>query len=216
MDITKTAIEKNRITTVILVVLLLTGVSTYLTMPRSEDPGFIVRTALVQTFYPGASPERMELLVTDKLEKVIQQMPELRVVRSESKVGVSIIYAEIKKNYKNMRPLWDKLRRKINDAIPQLPEGVQGPFINDEFGDVFGTIVTLTGDGFEYRQLKQVADEVRNELLLLPDVAKVEIYGAQEERVFIEYNNARLAEFGLSPIPAPADFTGTKYYFARR
>ncbi len=200
MDITRFAIEKNRITSTILAILVIAGIGSYLTMPRAEDPGFIVRTAEVQTFFPGASPERVELLVTDKLEKVIQQMPELRVVRSESSSGFSVVYAEIKKDLKNMRPIWDKLRRKVADARRELPETIQGPFVNDEYGDVFGIQYTLTGDGFEPRQLKEVAKQMRNELLLLPNVAKVELYGLQEDRVYVEYDNARLAEYSLSPV----------------
>jgi multidrug efflux pump subunit AcrB len=98
-----------------------------------------------------------------------------------------------------MRPIWDKLRRKVEDAVPELPSGIRGPYVNDEFGDVFGTIVTVTGDGFSYAELKEIADDVRDEILLIPEVAKVEIYGAQEERIFVEYNNARLAELGVSP-----------------
>ena len=200
MDITRFAIEKNRITTTILVIIAAAGIGTYMTMPRAEDPGFIVRTAEVQTYFPGASPERVELLVTDKLEKVIQQMPELRVVRSESSTGASVIYAEINKELKEMRPIWDKLRRKVADARPQLPETIVGPIVNDEYGDVFGIQYTLTGDGFEPRQLREVAKQMRNQLLLLPDVAKVELYGLQEDRVYVEYDNARLAEYGLSPV----------------
>ena len=202
MDITRLAIEKNRIFWAALLVVLLSGAAAYRDMPRSEDPGFIIRTALVQTVFPGASPERVELLVTDKLEKVIQEIPELDFVASTSKVGVSIIYVNIDERYTEMRPIWDKLRRKVDRAREELPESVIGPTVNDEFGDVFGSIIAVTGDGFAYRELKQVADEVRNELLFIPEAAKVEITGAQEERVFVEYDNARLAEFGLSPVQA--------------
>lgn len=200
MDITRLAIEKNRIFAAAMLVVLLSGIGAYTDMPRSEDPGFIIRTALVQTIFPGASPERVELLVTDKLEKVIQEIPELDFVSSTSKVGVSIIYVNIDERYTAMRPIWDKLRRKIDRARDELPDSVIGPTVNDEFGDVFGSIIAITGDGFDYRSLREIADEVRNELLFIPEAAKVEIVGAQDERVFVEYDNARLAEFGLSPI----------------
>ncbi len=200
MDITRLAIEKNRIFFAALIVVLFSGAAAYLDMPRSEDPGFIIRTALVQTYFPGASPERVELLVTDKLEKVIQEIPELDYVASKSKAGVSIIYVNISEEYTHMRPIWDNLRRKVERARAELPEGVIGPEVNDEFGDVFGSIIALTGDGFDYRALKEIADEVRNELLFIPEAAKVDIVGAQDERIFVEYDNARLAEFGLSPI----------------
>ncbi len=200
MDITRLAIEKNRVFTAALFVVLIFGVTAYKDMPRSEDPGFIIRTALVQTVFPGASPERVELLVTDKLEKIIQEIPELDFVSSSSKVGVSIIYVNIDERYTAMRPIWDNLRRKIDRARDELPEGIIGPTVNDEFGDVFGSIIAITGDGFDYRSLRDIADEVRNELLFIPEAAKVDIVGAQDERVFVEYDNARLAQIGLSPI----------------
>ena len=200
MDITRFAIDKNRIFIAALLGVLFAGTSAYREMPRNEDPGFIIRVALVQTFFPGASPERVEMLVTDKLEKVIQEIPELDFVSSTSKVGVSIIYVNVRAEYTQMRPIWDNLRRKLEKAQEDLPESAIGPIVNDEFGDVFGTVVSITGDGFEYRELKQVADEVRDELLLIPEAAKVDIAGVQDERVFVEYDNTRLGEYGLSPL----------------
>ena len=200
MNITRFAIEKNRITAVALILLVFVGINTFRTMPRAEDPGFVVRWALIVTFFPGASPERVEMLVTDKLEKAIQEMPEIDTISSESKTGVSIISIMIKENYTEMQPIWDKLRRKVERTRNrgELPEGIIGPMVNDEFGDVFGTIITLTGEGYSYAELKEVADDVRNELLVIDEVAKVEIHGAQEEHIFVEYSNARLAELGLS------------------
>ena len=200
MSITRFAIEKNRITVTALVIVIAAGVWTFFSLPRAEDPGFVVRTALVTTIFPGASPERIEQLVTDKLEKAIQEIPELKTVRSESKTGASIVFVDIEEQYTEMRPIWDDLRRKVDAARAELPDGVIGPIVNDDFGDVFGTIMTVTGDGFSYAELKNIADEVRDELLRIPEVAKVDIYGAQEERVFVEYNNARLSEVGLSPV----------------
>ena len=200
MSLTRAAIERNRVTAVALAVILFAGIGAFLSAPRAEDPGFVIRAARVITYFPGASPERIEQLVTDKLEKTIQEMPEVDFLSSESKTGVSIIMVNILESYKNMRPIWDKLRRKVEDAEPELPDGVSGPFVNDEFGDVFGTIVTIAGEGYSYAELKDVADDLRDELLLIEEVAKVEIYGAQEERIFVEYNNARLAELGLSAL----------------
>jgi multidrug efflux pump subunit AcrB len=199
MNITKAAIEKNRITGALLFVVLVGGITSYLRMPRAEDPGFTIRTAVVTTYFPGASPERVELLVTDKLEKTIRELPELDFVTSQSVTGVSLVFAEIQERYDDMRPIWDKLRRKVEKATPDLPEGVIGPIVNDEFGDVFGTIIAITGEGYSYAELKIVADEVRDELLRIDEVAKVDIHGSQEERIFVEYNNAGLAEIGLSP-----------------
>ncbi len=200
MNITERAIASNRITAVAAAMIMLAGLSAFKTLPRNEDPGFIIRTATVVTYYPGASPQRVEQLVTEKIEKVIQEMPELDSVTSESKNGVSIIFVNILERYSDMQPLWDKLRRKVEKAEPELPEGAFRPVVDDEFGDVFGIIITVTGDGFSYSELEDVADEVRDELLLIGDVAKVEIYGAQEERIFVEYSNSRLSEFGISPL----------------
>jgi multidrug efflux pump subunit AcrB len=200
MSITAAAIKRDRVTLVVLLVVLVWGLSSYAGMPQSEDPGFIIRTAMVFTSFPGASPERVEQLVTDKLEKAIQEMPEIDFLSSESKTGVSLIFVNIQESYSEMRPIWDDLRRKVEKVAPDLPDGVIGPTVDDEFGDVFGTIVTLTGDGFSYAELKEIADDVRDELLLIPEVAKVEIYGDQEERIFVDYGNARLADLGLAPM----------------
>lgn len=200
MNITRYAIKNDRVTWVLLILILFGGMMAFSKLPQAEDPGFIIRTALVTTYFPGASPERVEQLVTDKLEKVIQEIPELDFVRSISKTGVSQIFVNIKESYKNMRPIWDNLRRKVQKAEQELPDGIIGPNVNDEFGDVFGIIITVTGDGYTYAELKEIADEVRDEMLQLPDVAKVDIAGAQDERIFIEYNNAKLADLGLSPI----------------
>ncbi len=199
MSVTQIAIEKNRITVIALLLVIGAGIGAYNAMPREEDPGFIIRTAMVMTLFPGASPERVEDLVTDPIEATIQQIPELDFVSSQSQTGLSLIYVNVRERYKEMRPIWDNLRRKIGDVSDDLPDGVIGPFVNDEFGDVFGIILTLTGEGFSYVELEEIADDVRDELLRISDVAKVEIYGAQEERVFIEYDNARLANLGLSP-----------------
>lgn len=199
MSITKIAIEYRVVTFVALLVIAVAGIQAYYSLPRAEDPGFTIRVAQIRTFFPGASPERVEQLITDKLEKVIQEMPEIDNITSTSKTGVSIIMVEIQSSYMNMRPIWDNLRRKVERAKTELPDEVRGPFVDDEFGDVFGTIVSVTGDGYTYADLKDIAEDCRNELLLHPDIAKVDIYGIQDERIFVEYNNSRLAELGLSP-----------------
>lgn len=200
MNITETALKLNRITIVLIAMVIIGGILAAKKLPQAEDPGFLIRTAMVSTYFPGASPARVEQLVTDKLEKAIQEIPELDYVKSESRTGVSIIYVNLKSDYKILRPIWDDLRRKIDSAKNQLPDEVIGPFVNDDFGDVFGIIMTLTGEGFEYAELKKIADDVRDEMLHIPDVAKVEIYGAQEERVFVEFNNSKLAELKISPV----------------
>lgn len=199
MNLTEFALNRSRLTMVILLVILLGGISSYLSLPQSEDPDFTIRTALVRSYFPGASPERVEQLVTDKLEQKIQELPELDNITSESRTGVSLIFVEIKDKYQDMGPIWRKLRDKVDDIKPYLPEGISGPFVDDDFGDVFGIMIAMTGDGFSQAELDDYARKVRKELLLIEDVARVNIMGSQEERIFVEFSNARLAELGLSP-----------------
>ena len=199
MNLTASAIQNNRVTLTIVALLMIAGSLAFESLPKAQDPGFIVRTAVITTKFPGASPERVELLVTDKIETAIQEMPEIDSIVSESRTGISIIKANFKESYKEMRPIFDDLRRKVDTVTPKLPQGTQTPNVNDEFGDVFGSVYTLAGDGFSYAELKTVADELRDQLLKEPDIAKVSIHGAQQEVIFVEYNNSRLAELGLSP-----------------
>ena len=199
MNITATALRLNRVTMVLIAMVIAGGIFSARNLPQAEDPGFLIRTAMVSTYFPGASPARVEQLVTDKLEKVIQEIPELDYVKSETRTGISIIYVNIKPEYNILRPIWDDLRRKVNSARNSLPGEIIGPFVNDDFGDVFGIVMSVTGEGFDYSELKEIADEVRDEILHIDDVAKVDIYGAQDERVFVEFNNARLSELKISP-----------------
>ena len=131
MSITRAALDNNRVTAVALLVILFAGLAAYRDMPQNEDPGFVIRVALVMTYFPGASPERVEQLVTDRLEKAIQEIPELEYISSESKTGVSLIYVHILESYSEMRPIYDDLRRKVDRVRPDLPDGVIGPIVND-------------------------------------------------------------------------------------
>jgi multidrug efflux pump len=199
MNLTELALKRSRLTVVMLFVVLLGGISAYFSLPQSEDPDFVIRTALVMTYFPGASPERVEQLVTDRLEQKIQELPELDHITSESRTGVSLVFVETKEKYTDMRPIWRKLRDKVDDARPGLPEGIDGPYVQDDFGDVFGIMIAMTGDGFSQAELDDYARDVRKDLLLIENVARVDIVGDQEERIFVEFSNARLAELGLSP-----------------
>ncbi len=199
MSITQFAIKNDRFTIFLVLILALFGILAYFSLPKAQDPGFTIRTAVVTTYLPGASPNRVEQLVTDKIEQEIQQMPELDFIASESQTGISVVYVNFKQSYSEMQPIFDNLRRKVERVAPDLPEGVKGPIVNDEFGDVFGVIYALTGDGFSFAELKDVADDARNRLLLLDNVAKVEILGDQQEAIYVEYSNARLRELGVSP-----------------
>ena len=199
MIMTRLAIENNRVTWVVLAVIVLAGLQAFINMPRAYDPGFIIRTAQVVTYFPGAAAERVEALVSSPIEEVVKELPELDFVQSESRNGVSIVSVNIRESYSDMRPIWDNLRRKVDNVVEELPEGVSVPQVNDDFGDVYGIVVGLTGEGFTFSELDAISDEVKAVFLQIQDTAKVEILGIQEERVFVEYNNARLADLGLSP-----------------
>ena len=199
MTLTEAALRYNRVTIAGLLVVLLGAVISYLSISRAEDPAVTVRVAQVVTYLPGATPERVEQLVTDPLETAIMEMQELDFVESTSRAGVSIIRVELRPDVRDVQAGWDKLRRKVGDARGRLPDEAHAPIINDEFGDVFGIMLSLTGEGYEQAELKEVADDVRDRLLMLDDVAKVNIHGYAEERIFLEYSEARLAELGVSP-----------------
>lgn len=199
MNLGEWSIKNNVTVTVVLLGLILFGARTYTTISRKENPEFTVRTAMISTVFPGASPMKVEELVTDKLEEKIREMSEIKAVRSQSLTNLSIIMVDIQDKHKNVREIWQKLRNKVSDARASLPEGVREPSVNDEYGDVFGVVMALTGDGYTYREIKDVSDYVRNQLLKIPSVGKVERFGVQGERIFVEFSNARLAEYGFSP-----------------
>ncbi|WP_072681267.1 efflux RND transporter permease subunit [Arcobacter sp. LA11] len=198
MNITKFALEKSTVTAVFSIILLVYGFISFLDLPRAKDPGFIIRTATVVTYFPGASAKRVEQLVTDKLEKTIQEMPELDNIQSTSKNGVSIIFVNILEKHKKMRPIWDSLRRKVEKGSIDLPDGTSKPVVNDEFGDVYGTLISISSDGLSYKELEDIADDTKDIFLRINDVAKIEILGVQPQRVHVEFDNSKLAKLNLS------------------
>jgi len=200
LNIAGWCIKNNRTAAVAFLLLALLGVYTFQTISRLEDPEFTIRVALVSCYFPGASPRKVEELVTDRIEKKMQEIGEAEIIASESKTGLSLVSIEIAARYKDdLQNIWTRLRNKMDDIKADLPQGVHGPYVNDEFGDVFPVVIALTGDGYTYRELRDIADDTRDALLELESVAKVDLYGAQEERVFVEFSNARLADFGFTP-----------------
>lgn len=197
---TKYFLKNIQLMFLILLVIIIGGIYSFITLPRDEDPGFIIRTAVVTTKFAGATPDRVELLVTDKLEKVIQEMPEIDYIKSQSKTGVSVIYVNILDDYKDVRPIWDELRRKVEKASLDLPPEASKPFVDDEFGDVFGTIVTVSGQGFSSKRLKDAANILKDEFLELKDIARINILGDEKEVIYLNFDTSRLAEFGLTPL----------------
>ncbi|MDB4049608.1 efflux RND transporter permease subunit, partial [Luminiphilus sp.] len=199
MMLTRLALTNTRVTWLVLGVIVVAGLQAFKNMPRAYDPGFIIRSAQVVTYFPGAAAERVEELVSAPIEEVVKELPELDFVRSESRSGISIVTVNVSESYTEMRPIWDNLRRKIDSIADDLPEGVSKPEVNDDFGDVYGIVVGLTGEGFTSRELDTIAEEVKAVFLQFRDTAKVDILGIQDERIFLDYNNARLSDLGLSP-----------------
>jgi len=201
MSIAEYSIQKKTITWVMTFVLLIGGVLSFTGLSRLEDPEFSIKDALVVTSYPGATAEEVEKEVTDVIETEIQRLGQLKKLTSISKAGLSTITVSVKDKFdKSKLPaVWEQLRRKINDVKPKLPPGVGTPKVIDDFGDVFGVIFAITGDGYSYKQIHDFSKLLRRELLLVDGVAKISLWGVQKEAIYIEYSNARLAQFGISP-----------------
>lgn len=201
MNITKLSIENNRVTILLVVVISLLGLLSYNQLSRDAMPPFTIRICQVVTQFPGASPERVEKLVSDKIEKVVQEIPELKTVTSESRTGVSIVKVELQADVKedDLQAVWDKLRRKIDEIRHELPENIMGPNVKDDgLGVVYGIQLGITGDGFSYTEMKNYAELVRNDLIKLNEVSRVEMGGITDERVFVEFDNAQITRYGLS------------------
>jgi multidrug efflux pump subunit AcrB len=198
-NLSKWALEHPALTRYLMLVLMLLGFAAYFQLGQDEDPPFTFRAMVVRTYWPGATAQQVAEQVTDKLEKSLQQAPYADKIRSYSKPGESQIIFQIKDNSKpgDVANVWYTVRKNIGDMRYTLPPGIQGPFFNDDFGDVYGVIYALESDGYSYAELKQFADDVRQQLLRVQDVAKVELFGVQDEKLYIEISQKRLAQLGL-------------------
>jgi multidrug efflux pump subunit AcrB len=201
MNLAELTIQRRTLSLVLTVVLLVGGLIAYRDLGRLEDPEYTIKTAVVMTSYPGATPHEVEEEVTDIVETAIQQMGQVDEVRSLSRAGQSIIYVDIKDHFGHgdLPQVWDELRRKVNDVAGQLPPGVEAPVVRDDFGDVYGVFFALTGQGYSAADLKEYADLLKRELLLATDVAKVDFWGVQPEAVYVEFSRSRMSELGLMP-----------------
>ena len=160
MNLPALAIEKKTVTFFIVFLLLGGGIFSYFQLGQLEDPDFTIKTAMVITQYPGASPEEVELEVTDRIEKAIQEMPQLDNLYSFSKAGISIVKVNMKQIYwaDRLPQVWDEMRKKISDEIPTLPPGVGKPMVMDDFSFVYGFVLAVTGDGFSNEEIKHYVD----------------------------------------------------------
>jgi multidrug efflux pump len=183
----------------LMLLFVVSGVWSYLRLGRDEDPPFTVKTMIVATAWPGATIEETILQVTDRIEKKLQETPSLDYLKSYTLSGQSTILVVLKESTPPaMVPdVWDKVRKKVDDIRNTLPQGIQGPFFNDGFGDTFGMIYAFTADGFTARELRDYVEQVRSELLEIPDAAKITLIGTQDERIYLEFDTRQLAGLGI-------------------
>ena len=209
-NLSRWALEHAPLTRFLMVVLMLLGATSYFQLGQDEDPPFTFRAMVVRAYWPGASAQQMAEQVTDKLERTLQEVPYADKIRSYSKPGESQIIFQIKDYARGaeVANVWYQTRKKIGDMRGTLPQGVVGPFFNDDFGDVYGVIYALQAPGFSYAEVKTFADDVRQQLLRVPDVAKVELFGDQPEKIFIEISQKRLAQLGLDMNAVLAQLSG--------
>ena len=198
-NLSRWALQHQALVRYLMVVLMLLGVAAYFQLGQDEDPPFTFRVMVVRSFWPGATAAQVAEQVTDKIERTLQEVPYADRIRSYSKPGESLIIFQLKDNSppREVPQVWYTVRKKVGDMRFTLPQGVQGPFFNDDFGDVYGVIYALSGEGFSYAEIKTFADDVRQRLLRVKDVAKVELFGVQDEKIYIEISQKRLAELGL-------------------
>lgn len=200
MKLVKYFLQKKSVTILLLSLVLAGGLLAYAKMGKLEDAPFTIKQALVLTPYPGASPSEVQSQVTDVLEESIQALGELYYLKTENRAGLSKITVYVKKEIRadEMQQLWDKLRRKVNDVQGKLPEGAGPSVVNDDFGDVLGVFYGLTGSGHSYRELEQQAKLIKNEILKIKDVAKVEIYGTRTPTIDISVSPSVMASSGIT------------------
>ena len=200
-NLTEVSLNHRALVWYFIIVAFVGGVFAYFKLGRMEDPAFTIREMIVAAYWPGATAYEMQEQVTDKIEKKLQDIPGLDNLRSETRAGKTTIYVELKDTLdtSEIRPTWRDVRNYCNDIKNTLPDGVLGPFFNDTYDDVFGSVYAVTGDGFSYEELRQTAEQTRRFLLDVPDVKKVELIGVQEEKIFVEIDRNKISELGISP-----------------
>jgi multidrug efflux pump subunit AcrB len=197
--ITDFSLNTSRVTVLFLLFIAVAGVVIYLDYPKQEDPSIVIREAVVSAAFPGMPPQRVEDLITRKLEETIREIPEVKEIKSDSKTGASIIHVIVKDQFSDLEPIWQDLRNKMDDVRPDMPAGTQGPFVNDEFGLTALATIALWSDGFTLAEMREVARHTRDQLYTLKGIKKVELFGIQDERVFLELSSTKLAQYGISP-----------------
>jgi multidrug efflux pump subunit AcrB len=198
-NLSEWALKHRSLVAYIMMVAVIAGVLSYFQLGRSEDPAFIIKTMVVQAAWPGATVEETLQQVTERLERKLQETPHLDFLRSFTRAGVTTILVNLKgsASAKDVSDTWYQVRKNVGDIRSTLPAGVIGPGFNDDFGDTFGIIYSFTGDGFTHRELRDYVEDIRSKLLLVSDVSKIELLGAQDERIFVEFSMQELASLGI-------------------
>lgn len=193
-------LKRSTVTSFIVFVIIIAGVLSYFSLGRLEDPDFTIKTAMVITRYPGATPEEVEKEVTEPLEIAIQQIADVDDIRSTNRAGLSLIKVNMKESSPNkaMIQVWDVLRKKISDASKNLPMGAQSPVVADDFGQVYGHVLSLSSKGHEYKDLEHYAKDIKRKISLVKGVARVELWGEQPKVVYVDLNQARMSSLGIS------------------
>jgi multidrug efflux pump len=201
LNLSEWALKHQQMVMFLLMLLSIAGVLAYGQLGQKEDPEFTVKAMLVQAYWPGASAQQVADQVTDKLEKKLQEVAEIDYTMSYAKPGVTQITIILREETLavDVPQVWYQVRKKLGDIGHTLPQGVKGPFFNDEFGDTFGNLYAITGDGFNSVDLRNFADAARNEFLRVADVNKVDLLGVQDEKIYVEASNAKLASLGIDP-----------------
>ena len=193
------ALRNRSVVAYLMLLSVLAGVLAFVKLGRNEDPAFTIRTMVVAAGWPGATLEETTLQVTERIERKLQEVPGLDVLRSYTQPGRTTIFIDLLGSVSaaEVPATWQRVRNDVTDIWHTLPRGVVGPFFNDRFGDVFGIIYGFTADGFTHRELRDYVESVRSELLHVPDVTKIDILGAQDEVIFVEFSIEELAGLGI-------------------
>ena len=199
MNLSRFALDNSRVLWLFALFLCMAGVVLYQGYPKQEDPTITIREAVVTANYPGMSPRRVEDLLTRKLEEEIREIPEVKDIISESKTGTAIVHVVARDEVTDLVPVWQKLRNRMDDIRDDLPSGTQGPFVNDEFGLTAVATIALWSDGFSLAEMREAARDIRDRLYSLKGVKRIELFGVQEERIYLQTSNTKLARFGISP-----------------
>jgi len=200
VNLAKIALDKKAVTYFATILLVIGGIASFFSLGQLEDPEFSIKTAVIATQYPGASATEVELEVTDRIEIAMQQLKSIDYIKSFSAPGFSQIWVNIKPEYWSDRlpQVWDEMRRKIREVEGSLPPGCNRPIVNDDFGDVYGLLMAITGDGFSAAEMEEAAKGLKKELSVVKGVARVELWGVQPKVIYVEASQSQLSQIGIS------------------